>query len=149
MKNRWCPFVILIGMTVLNIMSINTNALAGKGCGYQPKVGGGYHTAWNEIPRNYALYGYVNKPIVGKEIKAFLNETKDLREQLFIKKQQLEMELDKSKPDKGLAMNLQSQISKLQTVFDQKWIRHIIKMKALDPNFKFKATSTDKGYCGY
>jgi hypothetical protein len=149
MKKRWHNFVSTIGLIIFIIVVINTHALAGKGCGYKPNVGCGYHYRWNEIPLNYTLYGYGKKPIIAQEISAFLNDTKDLREQLFNKKQQLTMELDKAKMDKGLAMKIQGELSKLQTVFDKKWTQHIIKMKEIDPNYRRKTTSNLKGYCRY
>lgn len=148
MNKKWTTAAVMIGLAVFILLALNTHTLAGRGCGYQPKVGwhqgSGYHHNWNEMPCDYAHYGRGNNAEVEKEIKTFLSHTKELREKLFNKKQQLTTELEKENPDVGVAKNIQSELSELRTEFDQKWIEHTIQMKKLDPNF-----GRGKGYCRY
>jgi len=68
-----------------------------------------------------------------EERKAFLNETKSLRNDIYAKDLELRAEIAKENPDIKKAASLQKELSDLNTGFDQKMLQHRIKMKKINP----------------
>jgi Spy/CpxP family protein refolding chaperone len=68
-----------------------------------------------------------------KERRAFFEETRDLRENMYQKELELRGELAKADPDAQKAGDLQAEISSLTAQLDQKRIAHRIKMKKENP----------------
>ncbi len=67
--------------------------------------------------------------------RAFFEETRHLRENLYQKELELRSELAKADPDAQRAGDLQADISNLTAQLDQKRIAHRIKMKKENPKF--------------
>ena len=87
-----------------------------------------------------------------QERNAFFTSTKELRRELYRKDLALKMELAKKVPDPKAARKLQKEISEMETIFDQKRIDHILKMKAINPDCrsglkKFRGKGPDRGMC--
>jgi hypothetical protein len=70
-----------------------------------------------------------------KQRRAFFEETRNLREDLYQKELELRSELAKEDPDAQKATSLQAEISELSAQLDQKRIDHRIKMKKENPEF--------------
>ena len=73
--------------------------------------------------------------------RAFFEETRNLRENLYQKELELRSELAKADPDAQKAADLQAEVSNLTAQLDQKRIAHRIKMKKENPEF-----FADRGY---
>ena len=67
--------------------------------------------------------------------RAFFEETRNLRENLYQKELELRSELAKAGPDAQKAGDLQAEVSNLTAQLDQKRIAHRIKMKKENPEF--------------
>jgi len=67
--------------------------------------------------------------------RAFFEETRNLRENLYQKELELRSELAKADPDAQKAGDLQAEVSNLIAQLDQKRIAHRIKMKKENPEF--------------
>ena len=65
--------------------------------------------------------------------RAFFEETRNLRENLYQKELELRSELAKADPDAQKAGDLQAEVSNLTAQLDQKRIAHRIKMKKENP----------------
>ena len=135
MNHKWTKTALLTGFSVIvAVFALNTGSFAGRGCGY-------------------GNYGYRDNADIKKERTAFLNETEELRENLFNKEQQLRTEMDKESPDISIAMNIQKEISELRAELDQRWIEYASKMKKLNPNFGSRygymgrGSGSGGGYC--
>ena len=76
-----------------------------------------------------------NQNDLAKERQAFFAETKDLRQDIYKKRLELQSELAKKNPDAQKAAALHKDISKLAEEFDQKRLAFILKMKKINPNF--------------
>ena len=70
-----------------------------------------------------------------QERRAFFEETRNLRENLYQKGLELRSELAKENPDAQKASGLQAKVSELTAQLDQKRINHRIKMKKEHPEF--------------
>ena len=70
-----------------------------------------------------------------KELQAFFEETRNLRENIYQKELELRSELAKEDPDAQRAAGLQAEISELTAQLDQKRIDHRIKMQKENPEF--------------
>jgi hypothetical protein len=69
------------------------------------------------------------------ERRAFFEETRNLRENIYQKEIELRSELAKADPDVQKATDLQTEVSNLTAQLDQKRIDHRIKMKKGNPEF--------------
>jgi hypothetical protein len=76
--------------------------------------------------------------------RAFFEETRNLRENLYQKELELRSVLAKADPDAQKAADLQAEVSNLTAQLDQKRIAHRIKMKKENPEF-FAGRSYGRG----
>jgi len=86
-----------------------------------------------------------NQNDLAKERQAFFAETKDLRQDIYKKRLELQSELAKKNPDAQKAAALHKDISKLAEEFDQKRLAFILKMKKINPNFGRMGVWGNKG----
>ena len=75
-----------------------------------------------------------NQNDLAKKRQAFFAETKDLRQDIYKKRGELQSELAKKNPDAQKAAALQKDVSKLTEEFDQKRLDFILKMKKTNPD---------------
>ncbi len=129
--------IIIIAIASLAAIGLAINAFAHGGMGW----GGGWGHHGMGMMQNRGDYGPGYNNQMSKEQyeqferqrEAFLNETRDLRANLFEKERALQNELNKENPDAATASKLQKQISELQAQLDQKSIDHMIEMRKIDP----------------
>jgi Spy/CpxP family protein refolding chaperone len=75
----------------------------------------------------------------------FYDETRSLRRDIDDKAYDLNKEMDKENPDANKVAELQKQLSKLETEFDQKAVQHRLEMRKLLPE---DAQGSGRGYYG-
>lgn len=119
----------ILTIVSLAVMGLSTLAFAqrGYGPGDCPGYGGGYGRGdvgnLSEEERNQ----------LAAERERFLEQTKDLRDQIGAKRDALADELSKDNPDSEAAAKLQNEISELKTQFDQKRLEHLLELKKINP----------------
>jgi Spy/CpxP family protein refolding chaperone len=79
---------------------------------------------------------------VEKERNEFFKQTEDLRRILYAKEMELRNELGKERPDPAVASELQSELSKLRSEFDQKSLEFKLQMRDVAPGY-------NRDYHGY
>ncbi len=120
---------LVMGIVLLTALAVATSADArwGRGAGDCPGYGGkncpGYDQL-SEAERNQA-----------DDLKdRFLEETKDIRDQLREKGTALGEELSKDTPDTETAAKIQTDISQLRAQLDQVRLTYQIEMKKINPD---------------
>lgn len=122
--------VVVVSMFVIAGFSVNVFAGMGRGMGM---MGGNYGMEMSKQGvRNNLSEDQIKQ--ANEERKRFFNSTEDIKQQVYEKELELKYVLAKKSPDAQYAMDLQKQLSMLETQFNQKRIEHIIKMKKIDPN---------------
>lgn len=154
-----------MAITLAVVLGFSAAAFAGPGysrgaygpgmMGYGPQMAGpgydgrgpgmmGYGPGMNRGFRGYGYPGDLKEEDIRKlneQRNAFLEETKNLRNDLYEKRFELRSELARQKPDSEKAVKLQKEISELKNQFDQKRIGHMLEMKKINPN-------TGRGFAG-
>ena len=126
---------ILLVLAVVGLIGFSAKSYAdwGRGGGGCPMAGAGYG------PRGFAGPGYdgdlTDEEIatLQKERNAFLEQTRELRENLYQKQLELRAELAKQNPDPKKAAGLQKEVSGLQGELAQKRLDQQLKMKKENP----------------
>jgi Spy/CpxP family protein refolding chaperone len=114
----------LLVAALLVLMGIAENATAARGMGYGHRGGcAGYTGDLSE--------GDIKA--LSKERQAFFDDTRDLRQDMYQKRLELQSELAKKNPDAQKAAALQKDIAKFTAEFDQKRLDVILKMKKINP----------------
>ena len=129
--------LILLVLAVVGFIGFSATSYAdwGRGGGGCPMAGGGYG------PRGFSGPGYggdlTDEEIAAlqKERNAFLEQTRELRENLYQKQLELRAELAKQNPDPKKAAELQKEVSGLDSQLDQKRLDQQLKMKKENPKF--------------
>ena len=145
MKNSQMKGIVIV-CTLIALVGFSTYAMADPGSGYGGRGRGwGYHgRAGYDGCRGYGHWSGPRGEYFGtpsdEEVKkleaernAFFETTKDLRQDIHQKRLELGAELAKREPDTQKAMNLQKEISDLESQLDQKRLEHRIKMKESFP----------------
>lgn len=123
---------ILIGTASISLIILSINAFAHSGMGWGHH-GSGWHHQGGYYPDNTGRMSQENYEQFEQKRDAFFSETQGIRDNLYEKGRELENELAKAEPDAAKAAQLQKEISKLQSQFDQKRIAHMIEMRKLNP----------------
>ncbi len=139
--NRKAKRVVVL--TVIAIFGITTLAFAGWGRGYDHMMGDSeWGPGWNHMggygsgPGGY--YGNLSDEEITKldqQRAEFFKATENIRQKLYEKELDLRSELAKEAPDTSVASRLQSEISKLQSDFDQKRLDYEIQGRKSVPNY--------------
>jgi len=158
MKNR--NFVkALTAITIAAVLGFSATAFAGPGMGYgrggygpgmmgygPEMMGPGYGMGPGMMGygpgagRGFRGYGYPGD-LKDEDLKkldeqrsAFFEATKNLHNDLYQKRLELQSELAKQSPDSKKAGTLQKEISELKAQLDQKRIDHMLEIKKINPN---------------
>jgi hypothetical protein len=136
---------IILTIAVIAAAGIGINAFAHGGMGWSGGMMGGNSSSWGHHgPGWHHGYGYDNDRGARwsdedyrkfeEQREAFFKETQEIRSKLFDKERELQNELAKDNPDAAKASQLQKEISKLQSEFDQKRIDHMVELRKQSPN---------------
>jgi Spy/CpxP family protein refolding chaperone len=131
----------LLILSAIGLLGFTAPATADWGMGY------GHHYGWgNQLPGWH--HGGYEGPGFGywsnlseediqkleKERLEFFEATQDLRSKIYQKILELRSEIAKENPDTKKAAELQTEISKLKSVLDQKRLNHILKIRKISPD---------------
>jgi Spy/CpxP family protein refolding chaperone len=134
---------VIIIVAVVGIVGYAATSFAGWGHGWSRGWGGGYcngpGSGWSQ--KGYGGFGYqgnltdeqIDK--FNSERQAFFNDTGDLRQTLYQKRLELRSELAKQDPDAKKAVDIQKEISELESRLSQKRIEQRLKMQKENPDF--------------
>ena len=123
----------LMAIVLFSLVGFAGSAFAFRGVG---NCGSGGGPGWNKGGGGPGFADELSEDEIKKiteERKAFMNETKDLRNDIYAKDLELRAEIAKKNPDLEKASKLQKELSDLNTEFDQKMLNHRIKMKKICP----------------
>jgi Spy/CpxP family protein refolding chaperone len=138
MKNFNFRKIVMLA-TIIGIVGFGAYAFAGWGMGYGPQHWGHMEPGWHQ--GGYGNPGFQSNlsdeqiTRLNEERRAFLDETSDLREDLYQKELELRSELAKKDPDAKTAVALQKEISELESQLSQKRVEHRIKMQKENPEY--------------
>jgi Spy/CpxP family protein refolding chaperone len=103
-----------------------------------PGWGRGYHHGYGNLSDE-------DRAKIDAARDKFYDETRSLRRDIDDKAYDLNKEMDKDTPDANKVAELQKQLSKLQSEFDQKRVQHRLEMRKLLPeNYQ----GSERGYYG-
>ena len=131
---------IMATVSIIAILGLATHVYADWGMGYGHQGwhhGGnnGYHMngsgRWHMYEGNLPADDYSK---LYKEHEAFLNETEEIRRELYSKGLELRDEMSKENPDKNKVFAVQKEISKLKGQLDRKSLDFELRTKEMHPN---------------
>jgi len=135
---------LIVVLTVFAVVGFGVYAFADGGMGYGQHRGGGDHQGpgWRHGGSGCPGYGgHMRGDLSDEEIqkmdqqrKTFHKANKDLKQNIYQKRLELESEFAKKTPDAKKAAGIQKEISELQARMDQNRVNHIIEMKKIDPD---------------
>jgi hypothetical protein len=85
---------------------------------------------------------------IRKEGKAFYEDTKSLRQEIYQKRLELRSELAKKKPSERRAKAIHKEIVKMRAKLDEKRLAHFLKLKKMDPEMNWRRYRGEDGYGG-
>lgn len=124
----------VIVFSLLALIALGAYAWAGPGRGYGGRGCGG--CAYGEGQARGGGWGQLSSEEVRKateERDAFFNATREMRQDLYQKRSELNKFLAENPVDEAKVTTLQKEISDLNAQLDQQWIQHRIRMKAISP----------------
>ena len=113
---------IIMALTVIAVIAMGSNGFAQRSMGAK-----GLHSGYSNL-----TYEQVKQ--IDTQRKAFFDATADLKREIYQKRLELKSELAKKDPDAKKAAEIQTQLSTLESHFDQKRLEHMLKMKKINPN---------------
>jgi len=145
----------IIGLIAVGLVSMGTVAFAGKGMGYRDddgaNGGGGRYQQEYDCPygNRQANLSPEQRNKLDAERQDFFEATKTQRQDLYAKRLELRAEMAKRDADIKKAEALQKEISDLQGNLDQQRLKHIMKMRDIDPDAGMGLYGGGRGMGGY
>lgn len=126
---------VIAGLATVAMVALGVNAYAGKGMGYQ-NDGDNQHRRKGGCPNGYRNADLTpeQREHVDAARQAYLDATRQDRQDLYAKQLELRAELAQRNPDQQKAAGIQKAVSELQAVLDQKRLEHTMTMRKIDPN---------------
>jgi len=123
--------------------------------GYGQGYGGhmmGYGPGYRGHMMGYGPYGYgdlsqQDAAKLEQSQEKFFNDTRDLRNAIQQKQFALNQELQQPKPDQEKVLNLQKELSQLESQFDQKALEHQLELRKTFPENALGMGYGRWGYC--
>lgn len=125
---------LVIVVSLLALIVLSAYAWAGPGRGYGGRGCGGWD--YGEGQARGGGWGQLSSEEAQKateEREAFFEATRELRQNLYEKRSELNNLLAGDLVDEAKVTMLQKEISDLNAELDQQWIQHRIRMKAISP----------------
>ncbi len=141
----------LMVITIVGIVGFGVYALDDWGMGYGHRgyghMGPGWQRGWSG---NQGIQGSLSDEEItrlDKERQAFFDDTRETRENLYQKELELRSEMAKKDPDAKMAVDLQKEISELESQLNQKRVEQRIKMQKENPElFAGRGYGQGRGY---
>jgi Spy/CpxP family protein refolding chaperone len=139
-RTRW-----ILALAAIAVLGLTMTVFADRNPWYDGRMGmggwgcsGGYGHGFNDMgditPEQIVQ--------VERERNEFFKQAEDLRRLLYAKEMELRNELEKERPDPAVAFELQSELSKLRSEFDQKSLEFKLQMRDVAPGY-------NRDYHGY
>ena len=125
---------LIAGLVAAAVVTLGVNAFAGRGMGAGGDDRGYHHYRGGDCPYMDENLTTDQREQLDAERQAFLEATKDTRQDLYAKRLELRAEMAKSDADLKKASALQQEISDLQGNLDQKRLNHIMAMRKINPD---------------
>lgn len=134
---------VIVFVAIIGILGYAATSFAGWGPGWGWGRGGGYcdGPGYGWAQRGYGGPGYQGNMSdeqidrFNSERQAFVNDTAELRQTLYQKQLELRSELAKQAPDAKKAVEIQKEISELESQLSQKRIEQRLKIQKENPEF--------------
>jgi len=140
----------ILTLAILAIFGFSSIAYANWGGGYGHMMGPGMMgPGWQRGGGNYGNLTADELAKLDQQRSAFFRATENIRQQLYEKNLALQSELAKENPDVAKASKLQSEISGLQSDFDQKRLEFTIQSRKLAPNYNQGYGGGHRSMMGY
>lgn len=135
LKN-WKILFMAIALTIF--MTAGASADKGRGYGHRGQMhhGGGWHHG-GYGPAGWGGFGDLSEEDIKKleeERKAFFEETKELRREVYQKRLELASEMAKQNPDPAKAAAIQKAISDAEAQLAQKRLDHLFQVRKINPD---------------
>ena len=137
MKHLTRPMILVV--CIIGTIAFASFAVADRQGGYGKRYGsdeapccaGSGNNTYNTIPD----LSEEQIAAIQQERDAFLEKTREIRENLYAKKQELQNELSKAEPDQESAKILQNDISTLYAQISEYRVEYMIAVKKIVPEF--------------
>lgn len=121
------------------IVAAGASADPGRGYGYRGHMhhGTGWHHGGGYGSSGWGAYNNLSEEDIRKleeERKAFFEDTKDLRRQVYQKRLELASEMAKPNPEAARAAALQKEISGTRAQLAQKRLDHLFRVRKINPD---------------
>lgn len=134
-KTKKNPLILITLVAVLGIGAYAFADWEGSGMGGYGGRGMGYHMGWGAP--GYGYQGNLSEQDyrqIEAQQRKFFDETESLRREIYEKQLALQTEMARENPDAAKAGELQKQLSKLESEFNQKRIDHMIELRKSNPD---------------
>jgi Spy/CpxP family protein refolding chaperone len=130
--------ILLMAGLLTIVMAVGASADMGRGYGHRGQMhqGRGWHHGGYGA-QGWGVSANLSEEDIKKldeERKAFLENTKDLRREVYQKRLELASEMAKQNPDPARAANIQKEISDTKAQLAQKQLDHIFRVRKINPD---------------
>ena len=125
-------------------MTVSASADKGRGYGYRGHM---HHDGYS--CQGWGASTDLSEEDIQKleeERKAYVEETKDLRREVYQKRLELASEMAKQNPDPAKAAAIQKDISDTQAQLDQKHLDHLFRVRKINPDLAMGFGGNPMGY---
>ncbi len=130
--------ILLIAAFSIMVIAAGASADMGRGYGYRGQMHQG--PGWQHGGYGASGWGAFNKlseedsKKLEEERKAFFEDTKDLRREVYQKRLELASEMARQNPDVAKAATIQKEISDTKAQLAQKRLDHIFRVRKINPD---------------
>ena len=130
--------ILLIASFLITIMATGASADRGRDYGYrgQKHHGPGWHHG-SYGPSGWGAFNNLSEEDITKleeEHKAFIDDTKDLRREVYQKRLELASEMAKQNPETARASTIVKTISETKAQLAQKHLDHLFRIRKINPD---------------
>jgi hypothetical protein len=124
--------ILLMAGFLISTMAAGASADMGRGYGYRGQMHHGEYGA-----SGWGAFNNLSAEDIGKldeERKAFFEDTRDLRREVYQKRLELASEMAKKNPDAARAAAIQKEISDTRAQLAQKHLDHLFRVRKINPD---------------
>ena len=124
--------ILLMAGFLISVMAAGASADMGRGYGYRGQMQHGGYGASGPGAFNNLSKEDIKK--LDDERKAFFEDTRDLRREVYQKRLELAAEMAKQNPDAARAAAIQKEISDTKAQLAQKHLDHLFRVRKINPD---------------